>query len=424
MLRYLYIFLFYITLPFLFLRLLWRSRRTADYRKGWHERLGVVSFRCEKSIWLHAASVGETLAAVPLIKALQTRYPSLPIVITNMTITGAARTQALFGDSVLHAFVPYDTPAGAVRFLKSINPVIAIIMETELWPTLFYQCKKRQVPIFVANTRLSEKSAAGYQRIAPLTHEMLQAVHTMAVQTQVEAERFIKLGLPKEKILVTGSIKFDIEVPEQLLEKGRALRQQLGVQRLIWIAASTHETEEDIILTAQKKICVALPDALLILVPRHPPRFDDVFKLAEQKGFKTARRSKNENVDGSVPVYLADTMGELLLLYSASDIAFVGGSFVPVGGHNMLEAAVLGRPVITGPQLFNFAEISQRLIECRGMQTVNNADELAALVIDLLTDTQKRKKMGEMALDFVKANRGALQKHTQLAAKIIDEPIT
>jgi 3-deoxy-D-manno-octulosonic-acid transferase len=393
-LRYIYIFLFYITLPFLFIRLLWRSRRMADYRMGWSERLGAVPFRCEKSIWLHAASVGETLAAVPLIKSLQARYPTTPIVITNMTVTGAARTKALFGDSVFHAYVPYDTVDAAARFLKRANPMIAIIMETELWPTIFHQCKKRNVPIFVANSRLSKKSASGYHRIASLTHEMLQAVHTMAVQTQVEADRFIKLGLSPEKIIVTGSIKFDVEVPEQLLEKGKALREQLRTQRLIWIAASTHDTEEDIILSAHKKICVTLPNALLVLVPRHPPRFDDVFKLIEQKGFKAARRSKNESCDEYTQVYLGDTMGELLLLYSASDIAFVGGSFVPVGGHNMLEAAVLGRPVITGPQLFNFAEISQRLIECRGMQTVINADDLAELVTDLLQDLEKREKMG------------------------------
>ncbi len=422
MLRYLYIVLFYLTLPFLFVRLLWRSRRNADYRQGWRERLGFLPFRCEKSIWLHAASVGETLAAVPLIKALQARYVSTPIVITNMTITGAARVKALFGDTVLHAFVPYDAPDAAARFLKSINPVIAIIMETELWPTLFHQCKKRQVPIFVANTRLSEKSAAGYQRIAPLTREMLQAVHTMAVQTQTEADRFIKLGMAADKILVTGSIKFDIDVPERLLEKGAALRRQIGAERCVWIAASTHDTEEEIILMAHKKICAALPNALLILVPRHPPRFDDVFKLSQQKGFNTARRSKKENCDADTAVYLADTMGELLLLYAVSDIAFVGGSFVPVGGHNMLEAAVLGRPVITGPQLFNFAEISQRLIERRGMQTVLNADDLAWLVIDLLKDVEKREKMGEMALNFVKENRGALHQHTQLAANIIDAP--
>jgi 3-deoxy-D-manno-octulosonic-acid transferase len=396
----------------------------ADYRKGWSERLGITPFRCEKSIWLHAASVGETLAAVPLIKSLQARYPTTPIVITNMTVTGAARTKALFGDSVFHAYVPYDTPDAAARFLKRANPMIAIIMETELWPTIFHQCKKRNIPIFVANSRLSKKSASGYHRIASLTHEMLQAVHTMAVQTQVEADRFIKLGLSPEKILVTGSIKFDVEVPEQLLEKGQALRQQLGTQRLIWIAASTHDTEEEIILAAHKKICATLPNALLVLVPRHPPRFDDVFKLTEQKGFKTARRSKNESCDDSTQVYLGDTMGELLLLYSASDIAFVGGSFVPVGGHNMLEAAVLGRPVITGPQLFNFAEISQRLIACRGMQTVINADDLAALVTDLLQDLEKREKMGEMAFNFVKENRGALKKHTQLVANIIDEPVT
>jgi 3-deoxy-D-manno-octulosonic-acid transferase len=422
-LRYLYIILFYLALPFLFLRLLWRSRRMADYRKRWSERLGFCPFHCEKSIWLHAASVGETIAAIPLVKTLQTHYPDLKIVITNMTITGAARTKAAFGDSIFHAYIPYDVPDAAARFLKRINPVIAIFMETELWPNIFYHCKVRHIPVFVANARLSQKSAAGYQRIASLTREMLEAVKLMGVQTQLEADRFIQLGLTAEKILVTGSIKFDVEVPAHLAENSQALRAQLGTQRLIWIAGSTHETEEEIILNAHRMVCAVLPGALLILVPRHPARFDDIFKLSEQKNFKTARRSREDSCNETCQVYLADTMGELLLLYSVSDIAFVGGSFAPVGGHNMLEAAVLGKPVVTGTQLFNFAHISKKLIESGGMLTVNNADELAATIINLLKDKQQREKMGAKALDFVNANRGALAKHIHLAAKIIDENV-
>jgi 3-deoxy-D-manno-octulosonic-acid transferase len=420
-LRQLYILLFYMALPFLFLRLLWRSRHMADYRKGWLKRLGFTPFKCEKSIWLHAASVGETLAAIPFIKALQARYPELTIVITNMTITGAARTKAAFGDTVLNSYVPYDIPSAASRFLQRINPVIAIIMETELWPNIFYECKKRAIPVFVANARLSEKSAAGYHRIESITREMLQAVASMAVQTKIEADRFVKLGLAPEKFLITGSIKFDVEVPDHLAEKSAALRQQLGTQRLIWIAASTHDTEEEIILNAHRKICETIPAALLILVPRHPARFDEIYKLAEQKNFRTARRSQSEPCDENIQVYLGDTMGELLLLYSVSDIAFVAGSFAQVGGHNMLEAAVLGRPVITGPQLYNFAEISQRLIASGGMKTVLDTDELAAEIISLFQHETRRTDMGKKALEFVNANRGALAKHMQLAAKMIDE---
>jgi 3-deoxy-D-manno-octulosonic-acid transferase len=421
MLRYVYTILFYLILPGVFLRLLWRSRHNADYRRRWHERMGFGP-KAEKSIWIHAASVGETIAAVPLVKSLQEKYPTLPIIITNMTITGGARARAAFGDTVTQAYVPYDLPGATARFIQRCRPVIAIIMETELWPNLFYQCRRLQVPVLVANARLSAKSARGYQRIAAMTTEMLTAVHTLAVQSQVEAKRFTDLGLAPAKVQVSGSIKFDVEVPAEVIAKSEILRAQLGNNRFIWIAASTHATEEEIILAAHQRILAVLPDTLLILVPRHPQRFDDIYKMAALD-YTVARRSKNEICQPATQVYLGDTMGEMLLLYAVSDIAFVAGSFAQVGGHNILEAAVLGKPVVTGPVLFNFAEISEHLLRAGGMLKVNNAEELATEIISLLQDDVKRLKMGEDALNFLNANRGAVAKHVEFASKIIESQV-
>lgn len=419
--RYLYTILFYCLLPWAFLRLLWRSRHSVEYRQRWMERLGYCPQRLEKCIWIHAASVGETLAAIPLVKALQAQYPNLPILITNMTITGSVRTRASFGDSVLNAYVPYDLPDAIARFLKRVNPVVVIMMETELWPNIIFVCQKNNIPVVVANARLSEKSAAGYQRVASVTRKMFGAIHTVAVQTQVEAERFIALGVPESRAVVTGSIKFDIEVSPELLAKGTELRTQLGRERLVWIAASTHQGEEEIVLAAHKRICESLPQALLILVPRHPERFDGVFNLAQQQGLSVIRRSLHAACTTDTQVYLGDTMGELLLLYSASDVAFVAGSFAPVGGHNMLEAAVLGKPIIVGPQLFNFAEISEKLIMANGMKKVLDADALAAEVLHLFQDSVYRQTVGVNAQGVVDANRGAVAKHMALIARAMKQ---
>ncbi len=411
--RYLYTFLCYLALPYAFLRLLWRSRKNAAYRQRWAERLGYAP-QLEKCIWIHAASVGETLAALPLIKALKAQYPAVPIVVTNMTINGSIRAQAALGDTVLNVYVPYDIPSLAKRFLQRTNPLFAIFIETELWPNIFYVCHQRRIPIMVANARLSEKSAKGYKRVASLAREMLSKVDVMAVQTQVEANRFIELGLPAERAIVTGSIKFDVELPADLTTKKEMLMRQLGEDRLIWVAASTHGTEEEIILAAHKTICATFPNALLILVPRHPERFDAVYSLCVQQGFQIVRRSQNQACAPTTSVYLGDTMGELMLFYSVCDVAFIGGSFVPVGGHNMLEAAVLGKPVLSGPQLFNFAEISAKLIAAKGMTTVENAEALAEEIIHLFQDTAFRKKMGDNAEKFVASNRGALAKQVGL----------
>ncbi len=420
--RHLYTILFYLALPFILLRLLWRSRRNPDYRRRWAERFGFCP-RLEKSIWVHSVSVGETLAAVPLIKALKTRYPHIPMLVTTMTITGAARVKAVFGDSVTHCYIPYDLPAMIKRFLFRAKPLICIIMETELWPNLFFICQKRHIPIIVTNARLSEKSARGYHRIARITRNMLTAVHQLAAQGDADANRFIDLGLPKEKITITGNLKFDVELPADLMAKSAALLMRLGKERLIWIAASTHQGEEEIVLTAQRLIKEKIPQALLILVPRHPERFNSVAALAQQQGFQVVRHSSGDICTTQTDVYLGDTMGELLLMYSVTDVALIAGSFATVGGHNMLEAAVLNKPIITGPQLFNFAEVSRMLLEEKGMLIVQNAEELAKEIISLFQDELYRKRMGNNAYRVVEKNRGALKKQLDLIKTVIEHKL-
>lgn len=417
--RYLYTFLFYLALPFVLLRLVWRSRRLADYRRRWCERFGVSPHQLESCIWVHAVSVGETIAAIPLIKALKADYPTIPLLITNMTPTGAARVKAAFGDSVLQAYIPYDLPGAVKLFLKRIQPKIAIIMETELWPNLFAACKQANVPVVIVNARLSPKSANGYKRIGMLTREIFTAITALASQGKADAERFIELGMPKDKVTVTGNIKFDIEVPAELAAKSNVLREQLGDKRLIWIAASTHPSEEEIVLHAHKKIREKHPEALLILVPRHPDRFDGVAQLVEQQGFTLARRSRNDRCLPETAVYLGDTMGELLLMYAVSDVAVIAGSFAGIGGHNMLEAAVLGKPVITGPQLFNFAEISDMLLLAEGMIKVQDGAGLAENVNRLFADESYRDLVGKNGFQVVAQNRGALRKQLELIKEVL-----
>jgi 3-deoxy-D-manno-octulosonic-acid transferase len=417
-LRYIYSFLFYLALPYIFLRLLWRSRKAPEYRQRFLERLGFCPHLFNQCIWIHAVSVGETIAAIPFIKAIKKQYPDLPLLITNMTPTGAARVKAALGDVVLQAYVPYDVPDAVNRFLDRVHPSVAIMMETELWPNLFSECKRREIPLMIANARLSEKSASTYKLIGGLTRDMLSAVNIIAAQAVADAERFIALGAAKEKVHITGNLKFDLEVPPDLAAKTTALQDQLGKERLIWIAASTHQGEEEIVLAAHRLVCEKIKNALLILVPRHPERFDAMTLLAEQQGFNTVRRSKNEACTAETNVYMGDTMGEMMVMYSVSDVAFVGGSFVAVGGHNMLEPAVLGKPILTGPYLFNFAEISAMMFAAKAMIQVDNANQLGERVIEFLNNENYRQEIGNNARSVVEANRGSLAKQTQLAMSL------
>lgn len=416
--RYFYSFLFYLALPIVFIRLLWRSRKVPGYRERMGERLGFYDFKLKNCIWVHAVSMGESIAATPLIKALQKRYPNKQLLITSMTPTGAARIKSTFGDSVKQAYLPYDLPLAMQRFIKAMQPDIAIIFETELWPNLIAQCAQHKIPVCLVNARLSEKSARGYQRVAPITKEMLSKINLIAAHGEPDAKRFIELGASPDKVVVTGNIKFDLEISPDLAAKSATLRHQLGNDRFIWIAASTHEGEEEIILAAHQAILSDNPSALLILVPRHPDRFDEIAKMS-QAMFTTKRRSLQEECDANTAVYLGDTMGELMLMYSVADVAFVGGSLIPRGGHNMLEPGALNKPIIVGEHLFNFKEISEMFFAGGGACKVSNQAELVLRLSELMHNVQAKEEMGKKAFQVVAANRGALLKQLNLIGEFI-----
>lgn len=413
--RFSYTLLYYLLLPVVFFRLLWRARKAPLYRKRWAERLGFFTAPVQTNgLWLHSVSVGETIAAAPLVKQIQQHYPDLPITITTMTPTGSERVKALFGDSVFHVYVPYDTPGAVRRFLKKVQPRLALIMETELWPNLIDQCSRQQVPVLIANARLSARSARGYGRFPKLTQPMLQQISCIAAQTEADGQRFIELGMTPQKLQVTGSVKFDIQVSSVLLDDAQKLRNQWSTERPVWIAASTHHGEDEQVLQAFNLLLQHCPQALLVLVPRHPERFSDVAQLCRSQGFDVAVRSQQQPVTTETQILLADTMGELMLLFAASDIAFVGGSLVPTGGHNFLEPAVLAMPVIAGPHVFNFTEISQLLIDAGGMIQCETAEALAGEVKRLIDQPNERLIMGAAALSVVKNNGGAQQRLFEL----------
>ncbi|MBA3661585.1 MAG: lipid IV(A) 3-deoxy-D-manno-octulosonic acid transferase [Gammaproteobacteria bacterium] len=418
MLRHLYSFLFYLAGPFLVLRLLFRSLKQPAYRERMAERFGFYGQRLDKSIWVHAVSVGEVLAAIPLIKLLKSRYPHLPIVVTTMTPTGAERVKKALGKEVIHLYIPYDMPTAVRRFLQAIKPVVGVIMETELWPNLLAVCRAKKVPMCLVNARLSEKSARGYQRIKGLSKAMLQTLHIIAAHGHADATRLKDLGASEDKVVVTGNLKFDIEIPEVLIEKGKNLRAELGQDRFVWLAASTHEGEEEIILAAHQRLCAHDPQALLILVPRHPERFNTIAKMA-QASFQVARRSQQTVCLPQTNVYLGDTMGELLMMYAACDVAFVGGSLIARGGHNILEPAALSKPILSGPSLFNFAEISEMFIREDAIQLVDDASHLAEKLEQLRQHTTEALTRGQRARAIIDANRGALLKQFDLITATI-----
>ena len=424
--RYLYSFLFYCAVPLIFVRLWRRSRRAKAYGKRWKERFAFIELpdSARQGLWIHAVSVGEVLAAVPLVKAIRQHYPTLPIVMTTMTPTGSARVQANFNDTVYHFYVPYDLPTVVHRFLARVQPCAAIFLETELWPNIFYQCKKNNIPLMLANARLSESSARGYAKVKSLTSKMLSAITILGAHATIDAARFIQLGMEPQRVHVTGSIKFEIKVPTSILEQGEALRRFLnnsheGSNRPIWIAASTHEGEEDQILETHRKVLDALPNALLILTPRHPERFERIVQLAKKRGFITVSRSRGDACTANTQVFIGDTMGELMLFFAAVDVAFIGGSLVPNGGHNLLEPAALGVATLTGPATFNFVDITRMLLDARAAIQIQNSDELAQQVIYLLQHSDERSEMGERGREVIEANRGALAANLLLIEKLI-----
>jgi len=418
--RFIYSVLFYVLTPLILGRMAWRGRHEPAYRQRWRERFGCypATFPSQGVIWFHAVSVGESEAAFPLIRAMIRRFPENPILVTTTTPTGSARVKAVLGDAVAHVYLPYDLPDAVARFLGYFRPRLAVIMETEIWPNLFHACADRGIPVSIVNARLSERSAKGYARLGGFTRKTLAQVSLIAAQTQADADRFLAVGARQETVAVTGNIKYDFELPEDYFQQAAILRESLFGERHVWIAASTHEGEEAMVLRAFARLRGQFPELMLVLVPRHPPRFDRVANLCLAERFKLARRSLGEDAENA-DVFLLDTLGELRLFYAASDSAFVGGSLVPVGGHNVLEPALAGVPVLFGPHMFNFEEAGRRLLEAGGAVRVNDGDVLAQLVGDLLQDTDRSKRMGERGRVFVEAGRGALARVEEALAGLM-----
>jgi 3-deoxy-D-manno-octulosonic-acid transferase len=416
MARWLYTLFYYLMIPLVVVRLFYRSLKAPAYRRRVAERFGFFAKPSIKnSIWIHSVSVGETIAAAPLIKTLLQNYPDSPLVITTMTPTGSERVRVLFGDSVFHVYAPYDLPDAVSRFINRVQPKMLVIMETELWPNMINGCIKRGIPVILANARLSEKSAAGYQRFSSLAQPMLKQLTKVVAQSQADADRFLNLGMWTDQLEVSGSIKFDISLADEMKASAAELKSiwSNNGERLIVVAASTHEGEDQIILEAFMQLLSSAsndkPEPLLILVPRHPERFNRVAHLSKQLGLSTQRRSKDIHPQADCQVFIGDSMGELLMIYGCADIAIVGGSFVNNGGHNMLEPAAWGLPIITGDSDFNFLDISQKLQQQGALLKARDDQALTECLLGLIHSSEKRQVMGDSALKVMGENRGALK---------------
>ncbi len=407
--RAFYSSLFYLIIPFIALRLLWRGIKAPDYLNRWHERIALYRKKYhEDVIWFHAVSVGETEALFPLIRLIQYKHPEAKLLITTTTPTGSARVTAALKNTVTHVYLPYDIPDAVSRFMHCFKPRLAVIMETEIWPNLYAYCSKNNIPLYLINARLSEKSAQGYLKLPALVHPALAAAKLIATQTPHDSQRFISIGASSEKVVALGNMKFDVDVSPEIIEQGLLLKTNLFSERFVWICASTHKDEERLCLEIYQKIKLQIPQLLLIIAPRHPERFTDVKKLCEQHHLEVTMRTTGIACQSSTDVYLADTLGELKLLYTVADIAFVGGSLVPVGGHNILEAIAAGVPVLFGPYMDNFKDIAQGVltqgaaIQCQDKDAVENA------LLSLYSAPVFRKQLTEKAKLFVQQNKGAI----------------
>jgi 3-deoxy-D-manno-octulosonic-acid transferase len=417
----LYVLISYLALPLVALVLLWKGIGNPPYRERFPERFGFGRSRLDRpGIWVHAVSVGEVVAASPLVEALLRDYPDYPVVITTVTPTGAQQVRDLFGGRVLHSYAPYDTPGSVRRFFERMQPRLAIVMETELWPNLYAECSVRKVPLVLANARISPRSVGRYRRFGRLFRAVLAHGVVVAAQSREDAERFRLLGADPARTVVTGNLKADLRIPDGLVEAGRNWREGNAGTRPVWIAASTHEGEEQAAVAAHDEVRERLGDALLLLVPRHPDRFDGVAEMLARRGTSFVRRSSGHRPAAEDPVFLVDTLGELMQFYAAADVAFVGGSLVPVGGHNLLEPAALSLPVLAGPHNYNAADIAGLLREAGGLEIVADAAALGPAVTRLLQDQELRRDRGAAARHAAAASSGALEELLRLIAPLLD----
>ena len=409
--RGLYTLIFYAILPLVLLRLYWRGIQAPGYRQRWRERLGYYRGEPRRDVlWFHAVSVGEAEAAFPLIKLLQNRHPTARFLVTATTPTGSARIASVLGASVEHVYLPYDLPVVVERFIAHFQPKIAVIMEKEIWPNLFAACAARHIPVFIVNARLSARSARSYRKIPSLAKPALESITLIAAQTADDKNRFVAIGAVPEQVRVYGNTKFDVKIDESTLSGGRALKHDLFAGRYVCIAGSTHQGEEAVFLDLYPALKARIPELLLLIAPRHPERFQAVKKLCMEQRLAVAMRSERHAPGKACDVYIADSMGELKMLYAAADAAFVGGSLAPVGGHNVLEPAAVGVPVLFGPHMFNFQEIAARMLaegaalQCAGEAAVGEA------LIRLHGDPEFREDLIRKARAFVERNQGVAER--------------
>lgn len=420
--RFLYTLIMYLGTPVILYRLASRGLRYRDYFSRWRERFGFFpASGFADSIWIHAVSVGEVNAAVPLIEALMERHAECPFVVTTITPTGSERVVQLFGDRVFHVYLPYDLPASVRRFLDRVRPRMAVILETEIWPNLYFECDARRIPLVIVNGRLSERSLRGYRPVWALARAALRRAHEVAAQSHADARRFEVLGADPQCITISGNLKFDMSVSAHWLIGGMAMRKAWGLTRPVWIAASTHEGEELSVFKAHLEVLRRFPDALLLIAPRHPERFRGVEQTGRHLGLSVGVRSTDQAPRPGMQCFVIDTMGELMTYFAAVDVAFVAGSLVPIGGHNVLEPAALAKPVLVGPLTFNFAEITRTLVKNGGAIRIKDASRLGGSINELLADKLRRQRMGMAAREVFERERGAVIRTMQVLDRVYEQ---
>lgn len=397
-------------LPLLLYHMVWRGLRYPEYFRRWDERLGLFApLSVKPRIWLHAVSVGEVNAAVPLVDALRRRYPDHALLVTTITPTGSQRARALWGDQFEHVYLPWDLPGAVDRFFDAARPDVGVIMETEIWPNLYLGARARGIPLLIANARLSARSLRGYAPLRALIARVMTGV-SVAAQSTLDAERMIRLGAEPSRVQVAGNLKYHLRIAEGLPEAANAWRSGWGAQRPVWMAASTHPDEEPQVLAVHQTLLRVHPDALLLWAPRHPERFDAVIDAARDAGMRTASRRADALPTSATQCFVIDTLGELLQFLPAADACFVGGSLQAIGGHNVLEPAAVGVPVLVGPHTFNFVEATRILDEAGALVRVRDAQALSQALLELLHDPERRSRMAHAGRELVERQRGALER--------------